>query len=164
MSTLNTFRIVQEQVVKSAVNYHSGPYKDLMKLIEFILKKFFKAATENPMLYVEALFPIRSHTRSKGTIEQEDDRKTGLSDDDDNNNVSELVLKLFSDRLQQKFDPEFPDAAQTSANKRKKRSRRRSENGEQVERTARQEQMQSYLSAKFIEDSDEGRLTRQSSK
>lgn len=92
MSTLNIFRNVQDQVVKSAVNYHSGPYKDLMKLIEFILRKFFKSAAENPMIFVEALFPMRSHSRKNAAIEAEDVKETGLSDDNENRPVSGKIL------------------------------------------------------------------------
>lgn len=99
VSTLNTFRNVQDQIVKSAVNYHSGPYKDLMKLIEFVLRSFFKAAAENPMIFVEALFPMRSHSRKNSAIEPGDDKRTGLSDDDDNRPVSFEVSINISNSL-----------------------------------------------------------------
>ncbi|EOQ99643.1 hypothetical protein E3P92_01291 [Wallemia ichthyophaga] len=142
VSTLNIFRNVQDQVVKSAVNYHSGPYKDLMKLIEFILRKFFKSAAENPMIFVEALFPMRSHSRKNAAIEAEDVKETGLSDDNEN---------------RPKSDADFPDGAHVSEHKKKRprAHRRRRDDEEQREVTVRQEQAQSYLSAKFIEDSDE---------
>ena len=129
-----------------------------MKLIDFVLRKFFKAASENPMIYVEALFPMRSHTRKSAAIEPEVDKQTGLSDDDEDRPVSrkqERVVILTN--VWQPIDPEFPDGAQrTRTSKKRPRPRRRRSDGEPSEPTTRQEQAQAYLSAKFIEDSDEG--------
>lgn len=37
----------------------TAPYKDLSKLITYILKKFFKAAQENPLIFLEIFYTHR---------------------------------------------------------------------------------------------------------
>ncbi|EJD01845.1 timeless-domain-containing protein [Fomitiporia mediterranea MF3/22] len=54
VSTLNLFRNI---LSRQATLPREQPYKDLVALINFILRKFFKAVAEDPMLIVEAFYP-----------------------------------------------------------------------------------------------------------
>ena len=50
VSTLNLFRMI---LTRQSTLPKEQPYKDLVALITFILKKFFKAVKEDPMLIIE---------------------------------------------------------------------------------------------------------------
>ena len=150
------FRNIQEQVLKSAVNSHSGPYKDLMKLIEFIVKRFFKAAAENKMLFVEALFPIRSKNKKVDDIEPENGGYEEGNVSDENNGLDK-VSNYDMHRIKLTFNKDFAENGLTGKNTKKKRSKSKGRiRRDHKEKNIRHEQMENYLSAKFIEDSDEG--------
>ena len=53
-STLNLFRSI---LTRQTTLPKDQPYKDLIALINYVLKKFFKAVEEEPLLIVEAFFP-----------------------------------------------------------------------------------------------------------
>lgn len=63
------------------------------------------------------MFPLPSHIKSEGMIEQEDNRRTGLSDNSNNSLVSEPFLKAPFDYLKRQLDPEFPDTVHISRHK-----------------------------------------------
>ncbi|OAX37898.1 timeless-domain-containing protein [Rhizopogon vinicolor AM-OR11-026] len=69
VSTLNLFKIIlddQKSLPKDQA------YKDLIKLVNFILQKFFKALEEEPFLAVEAFFPKnRGHWKQYSSWEPE---------------------------------------------------------------------------------------------
>ena len=53
VSTLNVFRSI---MAKQSTLPKEQPYKDLVTFINFILRKFFKAVSEEPLLLVEVSF------------------------------------------------------------------------------------------------------------
>ncbi|KAG0150956.1 hypothetical protein CROQUDRAFT_130388 [Cronartium quercuum f. sp. fusiforme G11] len=60
VSILNTFNTILDDRTSLLRN---PAYDDLWKLIDYVLKQFFKAVRQNPLLLVENLFP---HRQSKG--------------------------------------------------------------------------------------------------
>ncbi|THH04072.1 hypothetical protein EW145_g5791 [Phellinidium pouzarii] len=54
VSTLNLFKSI---LARQSTLPRDQPYKDLITLINFIVRKFFKAVSENSMLIMEAFFP-----------------------------------------------------------------------------------------------------------
>ena len=52
VTTLNLFRSILDENKKKLLP-KDAPYQDLLKLINFILRKFFKAAQEDQFLLVE---------------------------------------------------------------------------------------------------------------
>lgn len=54
VTTLDLFKSI---LADSKILPREQPYKDLVALINFILRKFFKAVEQNPFLLVEAFFP-----------------------------------------------------------------------------------------------------------
>ncbi|KAL4067395.1 timeless protein-domain-containing protein [Scleroderma yunnanense] len=71
------------------------PYKDLVQVITFILRKFFKALDEEPFLAIEALFPMnRGHWKqySSWKPEQKSDH-TRDAVEDSRNQFTEVQIK-----------------------------------------------------------------------
>lgn len=69
VSTLQLFKTIlddQRSLPKE------GPYKDLVRLLTFILRRFFKALNEEPFLAMEALYPMnRGHWKQYSSWEPE---------------------------------------------------------------------------------------------
>ncbi|KAH7926892.1 timeless-domain-containing protein [Leucogyrophana mollusca] len=73
VSTLNLFKSILDNQ-KSLPR--DQPYKDLIQVINFILRKFFKALAEEPFLAVEAFFPMnRGHWKQYSSWEPEQKSK-----------------------------------------------------------------------------------------
>ncbi|KAL5514636.1 hypothetical protein ACEPAG_1952 [Sanghuangporus baumii] len=92
VSTLNLFRNI---FTRQSTFPKEQPYKDLVALITFILKKFFKAVKEDPMLIVEVFYP-KNRNRWKQYSSWEPEPKSRGRDRDVNDSdkhSSELKVK-----------------------------------------------------------------------
>ncbi|OCB87291.1 timeless-domain-containing protein [Sanghuangporus baumii] len=92
VSTLNLFRNI---LTRQSTLPKEQPYKDLVALITFILKKFFKAVKEDPMLIVEAFYP-KNRNRWKQYSSWEPEPKTRGRErdaDDSDKHPAEVQVK-----------------------------------------------------------------------
>ncbi|KIJ16511.1 hypothetical protein PAXINDRAFT_98952 [Paxillus involutus ATCC 200175] len=96
VSTLNLFKSIlddQRSLPKDK------PYKDLIQLITFILRKFFNALDEEPFLMIEAFFPMnRGHWKqfSSWQPEEKSNRKHETAEDDGGFSGEVQVKKGYS--------------------------------------------------------------------
>lgn len=59
-SVLELFQRIMEDPDIAIPKPRLKEHADLKSLVEYILRKFFKAATENPLLYLDVRFPSLS--------------------------------------------------------------------------------------------------------
>ncbi|EIW79780.1 timeless-domain-containing protein [Coniophora puteana RWD-64-598 SS2] len=83
VSTLSLFKAIHDDQRSLPKDQTS---KDLIQLISFILRRFFKALAEEPMLAVEAFFPMnRGHWKQFSSWEPEKRQARALSGSDSDN-------------------------------------------------------------------------------
>ncbi|KAG9103444.1 Topoisomerase 1-associated factor 1 [Ceratobasidium sp. 370] len=75
---VSTLELFQSILKVQASLPKEQPYKDLIQLINFVLRKFFKNAQEHPLLLVEAFYP-KNRGQWKAYSSYEPEAKTGSS-------------------------------------------------------------------------------------
>ncbi|KAF9495210.1 timeless-domain-containing protein [Pleurotus eryngii] len=103
VSTLSLFRTI---LAEQKTLPREQPYKDLVNLINYILRQFFKALEKDSFLAVEAWFPMnRGHWKDFSSYESEKKskkRRRGTNDSSDDEPLPEVQVKKgysWSDEL-----------------------------------------------------------------
>lgn len=87
MSQVSTLDLMHKILDQRKQFPRQPAYDDLAKLIDFVIKRFFKTIKDNPFMLVEVFFPKRSKTEWEKAIAGRDE-----SDDEERPKVGDTLV------------------------------------------------------------------------
>ena len=94
MSCLNLFRRILDEQQSLPENEST---KDLLQLVKFVLRKFFKKVAEDPFVIVQALAPkSRGHWKELSSYKSDEDSDDGMGGQ--RSRIKEKVSRIYLGR------------------------------------------------------------------